>query len=80
MNHLVMLVKMGHPVVLGTSRKSMIWKTLNRKPGEVIEGTAATVTLGIAQGCHIVRVHDVAEMKRVAMMTDAIIKRTHWTR
>lgn len=38
------------------------------------EGTAATVALGIAQGCHIIRVHDVREMKRVAVMTDAMLR------
>jgi dihydropteroate synthase len=40
----------------------------------VIEGTAATVAYGIAQGCAIVRVHDVKEMKRVAAMTDAMVR------
>lgn len=73
MNHLSKIVKMGYPVVLGTSRKSMIWKTLECSPQEVVEGTAATVTLGIAQGCQIIRVHDIAEMKKVARFTDAML-------
>jgi dihydropteroate synthase len=53
----------------------MISKTLQLPVDEVIEGTAATVALGIAQGCQIVRVHDIEQMKRVALMTDAIVRR-----
>jgi dihydropteroate synthase len=75
MNHLDALVALGYPVLLGTSRKSMISKTLQLPAHNVIEGTAATVALGIAQGCQIVRVHDIEQMKRVALMTDAIIRR-----
>jgi dihydropteroate synthase len=74
MNHLRDIVSIGYPVLLGTSRKSMIQKTLNQPPGSVLGGTAATVALGIMQGCHIVRVHDVAVMKQVAVMTDAILQ------
>ncbi|MFC5468538.1 dihydropteroate synthase [Cohnella suwonensis] len=69
------IVALGYPVLLGTSRKSFIQRTLGVTPGEALEGTAATTALGIAQGCQIVRVHDVAEMKRVAAMTDAIAYR-----
>ncbi|CAG7656398.1 dihydropteroate synthase [Paenibacillus allorhizosphaerae] len=72
MNHLDRIVELGYPVLLGTSRKSMIQRTLQLPANDAIEGTAATVALGIAQGCQIVRVHDVKEMKRVARMTDAI--------
>lgn len=68
------IAELGYPVLLGASRKSFIQKTLGRPAQEVLEGTAATTTLGIAQGCSIVRVHDVAEMKRVALMTDAIVR------
>lgn len=72
MNHLGPIVELGYPVLLGTSRKSMIRSVLQLPSDEVLEGTAATIALGIAQGCHIMRVHDVAEMKRVSVMTDAI--------
>jgi dihydropteroate synthase len=75
MNHLDTLVALGYPVLLGTSRKSMISKTLQLPADKVIEGTAATVALGIAKGCQIVRVHDIEQMKRVALMTDAIVRR-----
>ncbi|WP_027364257.1 dihydropteroate synthase [Desulfotruncus alcoholivorax] len=66
---------LGLPVLLGTSRKSMIGKTLDLPPDQRVEGTGATVALGIAAGVDIVRVHDVKEMVRVARMTDAIARR-----
>lgn len=66
---------MGHPVIIGTSRKSVIGRTLDRPAGERLEGTAATVALSIAGGADLVRVHDVREMALVAKMTDAIVRR-----
>ena len=66
---------LGKPILLGTSRKSFIGKVLgNKPPGERVEGTAATIALGIAAGADIVRVHDVREMSAVAKMTDAVIR------
>ena len=65
---------LGRPVLLGTSRKSMIGLTLDLPADQRLEGTAATVAIGIANGADIVRVHDVREMMRVARMTDAIIR------
>jgi len=66
---------LGRPVLLGTSRKSTIGKVLGGLPVEErLEGTAATVALGIAAGADIIRVHDVKYMKRVAQMTDAIVR------
>lgn len=66
---------LGLPVLLGTSRKSMIGLTLDLPPEQRMEGTAATIALGIAGGADIVRVHDVKEMVRISRMTDAIIRR-----
>jgi len=74
MNELHRIVALGYPVLLGTSRKSMIRTALQLPPDDVVEGTAATVTMGIVQGCQIMRVHDVKAIKRVAVMTDAIVK------
>ncbi|UKS26254.1 dihydropteroate synthase [Paenibacillus sp. HWE-109] len=74
MNQLAEITVLGYPVLLGTSRKSVIGLTLNLPPEERLEGTASTVVLGIAQGCGIIRVHDIQAMKRVAVMTDAIIR------
>ena len=66
---------LGRPILLGASRKSTIGLVLgNLPPSERLEGTAATLALGIAQGADIVRVHDVFEMMRVVKMTDAIVR------
>jgi dihydropteroate synthase len=69
------LKSLGRPILLGTSRKSVIGNVLGLPVGERLEGTAATVALGIAQGADIVRVHDVKAMVRVARMADAIVRR-----
>lgn len=68
------LVALGYPVLLATSRKRMIGHVLDLPVEDRVEGTAATVALGVAKGCHIVRVHDVKEMKRVTVMMDAMLK------
>jgi len=75
MNRLEEFKSLGKRILLGTSRKSMIGKTLDLPVTDRVEGTAATVTLGIAKGIDIVRVHDVKEMVRVAKMTDAMVRR-----
>lgn len=67
------LVELGFPVLLATSRKRFIQTTLDAPAQDVLEGTAATVAYGIAQGCQIVRVHDVLHMKRTAKMCDAMV-------
>ncbi len=72
------LAKLGYPVLVGTSRKGFLGATLakNGKPApaeERIFATAATVAASILNGAHIVRVHDVAEMKRVALTIDALL-------
>ncbi len=66
------IVDMGFPVLIGPSKKSFIGLTLNLPVDQRLEGTAAAVTTGILKGARIVRVHDVKEMKRVALITDAI--------
>ncbi len=75
MHRLGELKTLGYPVLLGTSRKSMIGNTLDLPVTERIEGTAATVAYGITRGADIVRVHDIKEMLRVVKMTDAIVRR-----
>lgn len=65
---------LGLPVLIGTSRKSTIGKVLGLPVDQRVEGTAATVAVGIVNGADIVRVHDVREMARVARMTDAIVR------
>lgn len=66
---------LGYPLLLGASRKSFIGYTLDLPPGERVEGTAATVAIGIDRGADIVRVHDVRPLVRVARMTDHIVRR-----
>jgi dihydropteroate synthase len=65
----------GQPILLGTSRKSLIKMVLNLPANDRVEGTAATVAIGIANGANIVRVHDVKQMVRVCKMSDAIVRR-----
>jgi dihydropteroate synthase len=65
---------LGCPVMVGTSRKSMIGMVLDLPAEERLEGTAATVALAVAGGADIVRVHDVKEMVRVARVADAIAR------
>jgi dihydropteroate synthase len=72
------IAELGYPLLVGTSRKGFLGKTLARNgepaPSEKrIWGTAATVTASILGGAHIVRVHDVAEMAQVARVADSIL-------
>jgi dihydropteroate synthase len=68
---------LGCPIVLGTSRKRFIGAVLGiPDPKDRLEGTAATVVVGIQRGARIIRVHDVASMAKVARMTDAIMHGT----
>ncbi|MBI4266940.1 MAG: dihydropteroate synthase [Chloroflexi bacterium] len=69
------LKTLGQPILLGTSRKSMIGLVLGLPIDQRVEGTAATVAIGIANGADMVRVHDVKAMARVCRMSDAIIRR-----
>lgn len=73
MRHLEQVVALGYPVLLGTSRKSMIGQALDLPTEERLEGTLATICLGIMKGCHILRVHDVKEVARAAKMMDAML-------
>lgn len=73
-NRLDEIRALGFPVLLGTSRKSFIGFTLDLPSDQRLEGTAATVAVGIVRGADLIRVHDVKEMARVAKMTDAIVR------
>jgi dihydropteroate synthase len=72
-NNLEILHEMGYPILLGTSRKSMIGLTLDLPTQERLEGTIATSVIAVMKGCSFVRVHDVLENKRAIMMTEAIL-------
>ncbi|MFO7773619.1 MAG: dihydropteroate synthase [Dehalococcoidia bacterium] len=81
------LKALGRPILLGSSRKSVIGWVLDLTPeqksrekvfvapdDERLEGTAATIAIGIVKGADIVRVHNVKEMARVCKMSDAIVR------
>lgn len=69
------LNQLGYPVLLGTSRKKFIRHALGMELSDIDEGTIASNVIGIAQGCQIVRVHDVLAMKKAALMADALLYR-----
>lgn len=75
MNNLEKFVEMGYPVLLGTSRKSMIGTALDLPVDQRLEGTIATNVIGIVKGCQFIRVHDILQNKRAAVMADKIIRR-----
>ena len=74
MRRLRELTALGYPILIGTSRKSLIKMVLNLPAADRVEGTSATVAIGIANGADIVRVHDVRQMARVCKMVDAIVR------
>jgi len=87
LRHLDEIKALGRPILLGSSRKSFIGWVLDLTPeqrsnkvgfvapgDQRLEGTAATVAIGIANGGDIVRVHDIKEMARVSKMSDAIVR------
>lgn len=77
MNELSELKKLGFPLLLGASRKSLIGSVFNVPPKDRLPGTIATTVLGIIQGYEIFRVHDVAENLQAAIFTDAVLRRNN---
>ncbi|NWG13366.1 MAG: dihydropteroate synthase [Acidobacteria bacterium] len=67
------LAAFGLPILVGTSRKSFIGMILKKSAADRIWGTGATVAASIMFGAHVVRVHDVAEMKDISRVTDAML-------
>jgi dihydropteroate synthase len=74
-NRLAELKALGKPILLGTSRKSMIGLILDLPADQRLEGNLAVTTIGIANGADMVRVHDVKQTALVCRMSDAIIRR-----
>jgi dihydropteroate synthase len=72
--HLADFKSLGKPILVGTSRKSFIGQTLNLDVNDRLEGSLATVVMAIMNGADIVRVHDVKASRRVAQMTDAVMR------
>lgn len=67
-------LEMGYPLLLGVSRKSIVGKTLDVPSHDRLEGTVALNVLGIQSGSEIIRVHDIKENLKAAMMTDAVVR------
>ena len=63
---------LGKPILLGTSRKSFIGKILNTDVTERLEGTLSSIAIGVLNGAHIIRCHDVLEAKKAISVADAI--------
>lgn len=73
-NSLEQLKVFGYPLLLGTSRKSVIGLTLDLPASERVEGTLVTTVFGVLKGCAFVRVHDIKENVRAVKMAEAILK------
>ncbi len=74
-NHVDAIHKLGFPVLLATSRKSVIGLALDLPKDQRVEGTVATTVMGVMKGCAFVRVHDIRENKRAIQMTEAVLGR-----
>lgn len=72
--HVDKLLELGYPVLLGTSRKSVIGLTLDVDKNDRMVGTVATTVMGLERGCRIFRVHDVKENYQAMMMAEKILK------
>ena len=72
-SRLEVMHELGLPILLGTSRKSVIGLTLDLPPEEREEGTLVTTVFGVQKGCAFVRVHDVEKNKRAIRMTRALM-------
>lgn len=72
--HLERLVELGYPVLLATSRKGFIGRTLDLPTDQRVEGTMVTTVIGVEKGASFVRVHDVKENLRAIRMTQAIMR------
>lgn len=68
------LCRLGFPVLLGTSRKSVIGRTLDLPADQRTEGTLVTTVYGVQKGCAFVRVHDIKENLRAIQMTRALMR------
>ena len=74
------LCKLGYPVMIATSRKSVIGNTLDKEVDERVIGTVATTVMGIAKGASFVRVHDIDQNLDAIKMTKSILEERKWTK
>ena len=74
------LCKLGYPVMIATSRKSVIGNTLDKEVDERVIGTVATTVIGVAKGASFVRVHDIDQNLDAIKMTKSILEERKWTK
>ncbi len=72
LKHLYEFRVLGKPILLGTSRKSFIGKILNTETENRLEGTLSSIAIGVLNGAHIIRTHDVLEAKKAIAVADAV--------
>ncbi len=72
LRHLDHFKILDHPILVGVSRKSMIYKTLNITPTEALNGTTVLHTISLLKGANILRVHDVKEAKEVIKLVEIV--------
>ena len=72
LKHLYEFRILGKPILLGTSRKSFIGKILKSEVGDRLEGTLSSIAIGVLNGAHIIRSHDVLEAKKAIAVADAV--------
>ena len=72
LKHLYEFRILGKPILLGTSRKSFIGKILNTEVENRLEGTLSSIAIGVLNGAHIIRSHDVLEAKKAIAVADAV--------
>jgi dihydropteroate synthase len=68
------LKSLGQPILIGPSRKSFIGAILKAPPGQRLMGTVTSCILAVTAGAHILRVHDVREVKQACLVADSILK------
>ena len=74
LNHLELLTATGYPILVGLSRKSMIYKCLNTNPAAALNGTTALHMVALIKGAALLRVHDVKEACEVVQLYQALIQ------
>ncbi len=74
LNRMETLHELGLPLLVGTSRKTMVGQTLDRPVDERLYGSLATAVLAVTKGAHIIRVHDVAATADAVRMTEAVLR------
>jgi dihydropteroate synthase len=77
LNNLKQLQVLEHPILVGLSRKSMIWKTLQTSPEDALNGTTILNTIALNQGASIIRAHDVKEAVECCKLMQELLRSNH---